>query len=152
MGLLNSTEYLIMTFKLITSNDTAHLHGQSYETTVMVECLDKLFPEEKDKYQYLSKAKIDKLKELFSAQYVVLYFVDSYTHPVQDYHDNDGDYTHSDSETQSYKTPTEEMIVALKEMGYNDTTKMMNDAVHVEHDINLYYGERISLESYCMKI
>lgn len=44
------------------------------------------------------------------------------------------------------------MIVALNEMGYNDTTEMMKNAVRVNHDINLYYGERISLESYCIKI
>lgn len=141
-----------MTFKWIASNETSHLHAHSYETTVMVECLDKLFPEEKDNYQYLSKAKVDKLKELVSSQYVVLYFVDSYTYPVENYHDKDGDYTHSDSETNSYKTPTEEMIVALNEMGYNDTTEMIKNAVRVNHDINLYYGERISLESYCIKI
>lgn len=141
-----------MTFKLIASNETLHLHGHSYETTVMVECLDKLFPEEKGNYQYLSKSKVDKLKELVAAHYVVLYFVDSYTYPVENYHDKDGDYTHSDSETNSYKTPTEEMIVSLNEMGYNDTTEMMKNAVRVNHDINLYYGERISLESYCIEI
>lgn len=141
-----------MTFKWIASHETSHLHAHSYETTVMVECLDKLFPEEKDNYQYLSKAKVDKLKELVAAQYVVLYFVDTYTYPVKNYHDKDGDYINSDSETNSYKTPTEEMIAALNEMGYNDTAEMMKNAVRVNHDINLYYGERISLESYCIKI
>lgn len=44
------------------------------------------------------------------------------------------------------------MVAQLTEMGYNDAAKMIKDAVITDHDINLYYGERISLQSYSIKV
>lgn len=141
-----------MSLKLITTPDTIRLHPTSYERGIMIDCFDKLAPADMERKHYLSNAVVKKMRDFVESQYIVFYFVDSYTYAVKDYHDNDGDYINSDSETNRYPVPVEEMIAQLTEMGYNDAAKMIKDAVITNHDINLYYGERISLESCCIKI
>lgn len=141
-----------MSLKLITTPDTLKLHPTSYERGVMIDCFDKLKSNDMPRQNYLSDAVVKKMRDFVESQYIVFYFVDSYTYAVKDYHDNDGDYINSDSETNTYPTPMEEMVAQLTEMGYNDATKMIKDAVITGHDINLYYGERISLQSYSIKV
>lgn len=141
-----------MSLKLITTPDTLKLHPTSYERGVMIDCFDKLKSNDMPRQNYLSDAVVKKMRDFVESQYIVFYFVDSYTYAVKDYHDNDGDYINSDSETNTYPTPMEEMVAQLTEMGYNDATKMIKDAVITDHDINLYYGERISLQSYSIKV
>lgn len=141
-----------MSLKLITTPDTLKLHPTSYECGVMIDCFDKLKSDDMERKNYLSDAVVKKMRDFVESHYIVFYFVDSYTYSVKDYNDSDGDYTHSDSETNTYCVPMEEMIAQLTEMGYNDATKMINIAVITDHDINLYYGERISLQSYSIKV
>jgi hypothetical protein len=141
-----------MSLKLITTPDTLKLHPTSYERGVMIDCFDKLKSDDMPRQNYLSDAVVKKMRDFVESQYIVFYFVDSYTYAVKDYHDKDGDYINSDSETNTYPTPMEEMVASLTEMGYNDATKMIKDAVITDHDINLYYGERISLQSYSIKV
>lgn len=140
-----------MSLKLIITPDTIKLHPTSYERGIMVDCFDKLKSDDMPRQNYLSEAVVKKMRDFVESQYIVFYFVNSYTYAVKDYHDNDGDYINSDSETNTYPTPMEEMVATLTEMGYNDATKMIKDAVITDHDINLYYGEGISLQSYAVK-
>jgi hypothetical protein len=141
-----------MSLNLITTTDTLKLHPTSYERGIMLDCFDALAPAEMERKYYVSDAVAKKMRDFVESQYIVFYFVASYTYPVENYNDSDGDYSHSDCETNIYPVPTEEMIAKLAEMGYNDSTKMMKSAVIIDHDINLYYGERIALKSYCIKI
>lgn len=141
-----------MALKLITTPDTLRLHPTSYEREVIINCFDKLAPADVERKQYLPEAVLKGMRAFLEDNYIVFYFVDSYTYSVQDYNDSDGDYTHSDSETNTYPVPMDEMVAQLIEMGYNDAAVMIKKAIVVNHDINLYYGERISLESYCIKI
>lgn len=140
-----------MSLKLIITPDTIKLHPTSYERGIMVDCFDKLKSDDMPRQNYLSEAVVKKMRDFVESQYIVFYFVNSYTYAVKDYHDNDGDYINSDSETNTYPTPMEEMVATLTEMGYNDATKMIKDAVITDHDINLYYGEGISLQTYAVK-
>lgn len=141
-----------MSLKLITTPDTLKLHPTSYERGVMIDCFDKLKSDDMPRKNYLSDAVVKKMRDFVESQYIVFYFVVSYTYSVKDYNDSDGDYTHSDSETNQYPVPMEEMVAQLTEMGYNDATKMIKEAVITNHDINLYYGESILLQSYSIKV
>jgi len=141
-----------MTFKLIVVPETERLHGHSYMHQVQHDCLDKFILDEDQKRKPLSKAKFQKACEELATQYVVFYCVESYSYPVQNYYDKDGDYINSDSETDTYPTPKAEMVAALTEMGYNDATQLVEKAIVTDHYINLYYGESINLCSYAIKI
>lgn len=141
-----------MTFKLIVVPETERLHAHSYECQLKLDCLDKFVLAEDQKKKHLSKPKFLKACEDLASKYVIFYFVESYSYPVNNYHDADGDYTHSDSETNTYPTPKEEMVAALAEMGYTNATQLVDKAIVTDHYNNLYYGESINLCSYAIKI
>jgi len=94
--------------------------------------------------RYVSTAKRKEIENIIKERYCLVYWCSSYEFPVNSYHDDDGDYISSDSETVFYGFDHAAAVKALESDGIEDAAKVLNAIPIVDEFINLYYGEGIT--------
>jgi len=93
---------------------------------------------------YISPAKQKEIDAIVKERYCLVYWCSSYEFPVNNYHDDDGDYLSSDSESVFYSFDHEAAVACLESDGIKDAFNVLNTTPIVDEFINLYYGEGIT--------